>query len=81
MCMVGLYVHNPGCRVLKGGASHFLWMLEVLSLEEEFRELQLQHKKDCGLPPGGYNYQTHLDEAVNLSHFITTRDPTLAHGI
>ena len=34
-----------------------------------------------GLPPGGYNYQTHLDEAVNLSHFITTRDPTLAHGI
>ena len=77
--MVGLYVHNAGCRVLKGGASHFLWMLEVLSLEEEFRELQLQHKKDCmGLPPGGYNYQTHLDEAVNLSHFIATGDPTLA---
>ena len=33
------------------------------------------------LPPGGYNYQTHLDEAVNLSHFIATRDPTLAAWI
>ena len=49
--MVGLYVYIPGCRVLKGGASHFLWMLEVLSLEEEFRELQLQHKRDCKAAP------------------------------